>query len=72
MKSFEPSTFIADGDRVVVLGADQVRVKGGSGTPLKENWCHVFTISNGKITAFREYMDTAALAAELKTAGARA
>jgi ketosteroid isomerase-like protein len=70
--SFEPQAFIADGDRVVVLGVDQVRVKGGSGKPLKESWCHVFTISNGKISAFREYMDTAAFAAELKTAGARA
>ena len=71
-ESFEPQTFIADGDRVVVLGVDQIKVKGGSGKQLKESWCHVFTIRNGKISAFQEYIDTAAFAAELKTVGARA
>jgi ketosteroid isomerase-like protein len=70
--SFEPQTFIADGDRVVVLGVDRVRVKGGSGKSLNEAWCHVFTIRDGRIAAFREYMDTAAFAAELKAITARA
>lgn len=72
VEEFEPQQYLADGDRVVVLGVDQMKVKGGSGTPIKESWCHVFTIRNGKISAFREYLDTAAFAAELKTAGARA
>lgn len=68
---FEPRTFIADGDRVVVLGLDRFKVKGAAKT-LSEEWCHVFTIRNGKIVAFQEFFDTAAFAAELKTAGARA
>ena len=68
---FEPQTFIADGDRVVVLGMDRIKIKGGSGKSLSEPWCHVFTVRNGKIVAFQEYFDTAAVAAELKTAGAR-
>ena len=67
---FEPQTFIADGDRVVVLGFDRFRVKGGERT-ISEPWCHVFTIRNGKIVAFQEFLDTAALAAELKAATAR-
>lgn len=68
---FEPQTFLADGDRVVVLGIDRYKVKGGSDKALAEAWCHVFTVRGGKIVSFEEYIDTAALAAELKTAAAR-
>ena len=70
-EQFEPQSFLADGDRVVVLGVDRFKVKGGSGKSLAEAWCHVFTVRDGKIVAFQEYIDTAALAAELKTAAAR-
>ena len=66
---FAPLSFIADGDRVVVLGEDRVKVKG-TGKTLSEDWCHVFTIRDGKVVAFQEFMDTAALAAELKAAAA--
>jgi ketosteroid isomerase-like protein len=69
---FEPQTFVADGDRVVVLGTDRIKIKGGSGKSLSEPWCHVFTIRNGKIVAFHEYLDMSTIVAELKTAGARA
>ena len=68
---FEPQNFLADGDRVVVFGIDRYKVKGGSGKSLSEGWCHVFTVRDGKIVAFQEYIDTAALAAELKTTAAR-
>ena len=71
-EAFEPKAFIADGDRVVVLGTDRFKVKGGSGRSVTEEWCHVFTIRSGKIVAFQEYIDTAAFAAELKTTAARA
>lgn len=69
---FEPQTFIADGDRVVVLGIDRFKIKGGSGKSLSEPWCHVFTIRNGKIVAFQEYADMTTIAAEFKTVGANA
>jgi ketosteroid isomerase-like protein len=71
-EAFEPQTFLADGDRVVVLGTDRFKVKGGSGKSVSEHWCHVFTISGGKIVAFQEYIDTAEFAAELKGAATRA
>lgn len=71
-EQFEPRTFLADGDRVVVLGFDRFKVKGGSGRSLDESWCHVFTMRDGKIVAFEEILDTAGMAAELKTAPARA
>ena len=69
---FEPTAYFAEGDRVVVLGTARTKVKGGSGNPLVEDWCHAFTIRNGKIVAFFEYLDTSAFAAELKMVGARA
>ena len=62
---FAPLSFIADGDRVVVLGEDRLKVKG-TGKTLSEEWCHIFTIQNGKVVAFQEFMDTAAFTAELK------
>jgi len=68
---FEPQSFMADGDRVVVLGTNRYKVKGGSGTSLTEDWCHIFTIKGGKIVAFQEFLDTAPFAAELKTTAAR-
>ena len=70
-ESFEPQSFLADGDRVVVVGTNRYTVKGGSGQSLSEDWCHIFTIKNGKIVSFQEYLDTAPFAAELKTIAAR-
>jgi ketosteroid isomerase-like protein len=69
-QNFEPQTFIADADRVVVLGIDTFTVKGGSGKSLTEPWCHVFTVRDGSVVEFQEYIDTAAFAAELKTIAA--
>jgi uncharacterized protein len=70
-EAFEPQSFMADGDRVVVLGTNRYKVKGGSGQSLTEDWCHIFTIKNGKIVSFQEYLDTAPFVAELKTLAAR-
>jgi uncharacterized protein len=67
---FEPTAFIDGGDQVVVLGIDRVKVKA-TGKTLTEEWCHIHTIRDGKIVAFQEFFDTAAIAAELKTAAAR-
>lgn len=70
-ETFEPHTFLVQGDRVVVLGDDEVRLKS-SGEALQESWAHVFTLKDGKIVEFREYLDTAALVAAMKKAQARA
>ena len=54
---FEPREFIAQGDRVVVLGyySGKGRTTGRSfGT----NWAMVFTVKEGKVTGFHEYFDT--------------
>lgn len=68
---FEPTTFLADGDKVVVIGHETFKVKA-TGKSITGDWCHIFTVRNGKIVAFLEILDTAALASELKTAEARA
>ena len=47
-------------------------VKNATGNEVEETWAHVFTISNGKIARFEEYIDTAALVAELRSATAKA
>lgn len=59
--AFEPRTFVADGDHVVVLGYEKVKNKA-TGKEWETNWAHDFTVKNGKIVAFREYTDTAAVA----------
>jgi ketosteroid isomerase-like protein len=67
---FEPKEFLADGDRVVVLGEDTVRVKATGGV-LDAAWAHVSTLSGGKVVHFQEYSDVSALVAELRAATAR-
>ena len=58
-QSFEPQEFIAQDDQVVILGQYSWTVKP-TGRTFSAKWAHVVTISNGKITRFREYTDTAA------------
>ena len=67
---FEPQTFIAQDDKVVVLGVDAVRLRANN-QALEDNWAHVFTVRNGKITHFQEYIDTSALVEALRGAEAR-
>jgi uncharacterized protein len=57
--AFEPREFVAQGDKVVALGQYKWRVKK-SGREYGGDWAHVFTIRDGKIVGFHEYMDTAA------------
>jgi len=56
---FEPNESVAQGDKVVSLGFYQWRVKA-TGREFESDFAHVFTIRDGKIVAFKEYMDTAA------------
>ena len=71
IQRFEPKQFIAQGDLVVVLGDDTSAVKA-TGKVLEGAWAHVFTLKNGKVTQFQEYMDTAELVAELRAAHVKA
>lgn len=58
---FEPGAFIAEGDRVVVLGRERGRVKG-TGKTFDNDWALVFTFDGGKVSGFQCYENTAAIA----------
>jgi len=64
---FEPREFVADGDKVVALGHYQWRVRD-TDREFATDFVHVFTVRNGKIVAFREHFDTAAVAAAYQKA----
>ena len=70
-EKFEPQTIVAQGDTVIVIGADSFKVRGGTRS-VNEPWCHIFKFKNGMIVEFQEILDTATFAAEVKSAGALA
>lgn len=53
LRDFRPIEFIAQGDRVVVLGHYEWTVRA-NGADWGSDWVHIFTVRDGKITAFRE------------------
>jgi len=67
---FEPKDFLAQGDKVVVLGDDTSIVKA-TGKSVDHRWVHVHTVRDGKIVSFEEIGDMSAVAAELRSAQAR-
>lgn len=58
---FEPQTFLGDGDRVLVLGTETLKNKAND-REWYTAWCHDYTLQDGKVTKFREFTDTAAVA----------
>ena len=57
----EPPEFIAQGDRVLVVGFATGRIKATNRT-FEDHWVFDITVRNGKLTNIREYVDTQALA----------
>ena len=62
---FEPQSFIAEGDKVVVTGISSWRVKS-TGQTYDNPWAHVFTLRDGKIARFQQYNHTAAAEAAFR------
>jgi ketosteroid isomerase-like protein len=60
-QQFEPQEYMAEDDKVVVLGRYAWRAKA-TGDEFESDWVHVFRISNGKLASFREYSDIHAAA----------
>lgn len=56
---FEPREFVAQGDKVVVLGYERNLIKP-TGRTFEQEWAHVYTLRDGKIAKFRAFEDTAA------------
>jgi hypothetical protein len=59
-KRFEPRTFVAEGDIVVVLGYYEATIKPTK-RPFASDWVMVFTMRGGKIARFQEFTDSLAL-----------
>src|ERR1700724_1276289 len=57
----KPPEFVAQGDRVLVVGFATGRIKATNKT-FEDNWVFDITVRNNKVTKIREYIDTQALA----------
>jgi ketosteroid isomerase-like protein len=57
----KPPEFVAQGDRVLVVGFARGRVKATNKT-FEDEWVFAITVRNGKLAKIREYVDTQALA----------
>jgi ketosteroid isomerase-like protein len=55
---FEPTEYIAQGDRVVVLGRSKATVRS-TNRSYEIDWVQIFTVHEGKVTNFAEYFDSA-------------
>jgi uncharacterized protein len=56
--AFSPQEFHGAADKVFVLGSSAGKIKK-TGKPFAVEWAHVFTVTGGKVTKFREHTDTA-------------
>ncbi len=59
--STEPREFVAQGDRVLVVGFAKGRIKATNKT-FEDDWIFAITVRDGRLTSIREYVDTQALA----------
>jgi ketosteroid isomerase-like protein len=57
----KPPEFVAQGDRVLVVGVATGKIKA-TNKPFKDDWVFDITVRYGKVTNIREYIDTQALA----------
>jgi ketosteroid isomerase-like protein len=53
--SFNPREFIDGGDRIVVLGEERGTDRH-SGESFENRWAHVFTVRDGVVVTFREFL----------------
>ena len=67
LEHFGPEEFIAQGNWVVALGRERMRIKP-TGRNYDAAWAHVFKLRDGKIAVYREYSDTAAILAAFRPA----
>ena len=57
----EPPEFVAQGDRVLVIGVATGKIKA-TNKAFKDEWVFDITVRDGKLTRIQEYIDTQALA----------
>ena len=54
---FEPREYLAKGDKVIVLGHERQRLRA-TGRVVETDWAMVFVLRDGRITRFRNYVDS--------------
>jgi ketosteroid isomerase-like protein len=59
--STEAREFVAQGDRVLVVGFARGKIKATNKT-FEDDWIFAITVRDGRLTNIREYVDTQALA----------
>jgi len=64
--STEPREYVAQGDRVLVIGFARGRILATNRT-FEDDWIFAITVRDGKLTNIREYIDTQALARASQT-----
>ena len=57
----KPPEFVAQGDRVLVVGVATGKIKA-TNKPFKDAWVFDITVRDGKVKHIQEYIDTQALA----------
>jgi ketosteroid isomerase-like protein len=57
---FEPEEFIAQREKVIVLGHFTMHVKA-TGKLSRSNWVHVWKVEGGRVSYMREYVDSLAV-----------
>ena len=57
----EPPEFVAQGDRVLVIGVATGKIYA-TNKPYKDEWVFDITVRDGKVAHIKEYIDTQALA----------
>ncbi|TPG05865.1 nuclear transport factor 2 family protein [Rhodanobacter glycinis] len=62
----EPREFVAQGDRVLVVGFARGKIKA-TNKPFEDHWIFAITVRDGRLTSIREYIDTQALARASQT-----
>jgi ketosteroid isomerase-like protein len=62
----KPPEFIAQGDRVMVVGLATGTIKA-TGKSFKDEWVFDMTVRDGKVARLKEYIDTQALARASRT-----
>ena len=62
----KPPEFVAQGDRVMVVGVATGKIKA-TNRPFKDEWVFDMTVRDGKVARIQEYIDTQALARASQT-----
>ena len=70
IQDFSPTDFLAQGDKVVVLGTSREGPKG-TGRLVNFRWVHIFRIQHGKIVEFEEPADVSELVEAFRRARTR-